>query len=364
MTYFRRLVRQTIIALLLIVQTAPASAAESLLFITWDGFRWQELFTGAEESLLTKSAGGVPDVEALKTSFWRDNPQERRKTLLPFVWTVIARQGQIFGDPERNSQSQVTNGRKFSYPGYNEMFVGFADESIKSNDKILNPNVNVLEYLHRQPGFQGRVAAFATWDVMEYILNRPRSGFPIHTGWTEIDDAPLTPRQHDLNDLVRDLPRLWRGNLYDYVTMEAAKEHLKKHQPRVLYIGLGETDEWAHARRYDLYLEAAHRSDRYLQELWDLLQSLPQYKDKTALVLTTDHGRGFGPDWTNHSAVTVGAEYIWIAALGPGIPPLGVRENIQTTQSQIASTLAQVLNIDFQTAIPQAAPSLSLTNDK
>jgi phosphopentomutase len=154
---------------------------------------------------------------------------------------------------------------------------------------------------------------------------------------------------------VRQLPRQWRGNAYDIITFRAAKEYLQRHHPRILYIGLGETDEWAHARRYDLYLEAAQRSDTYLCELWDLLQSLPQYKDKTNLLLTTDHGRGLGRDWANHSATTVGAEFIWIAALGPDIPALSVRDNIETTQSQIAATIAALSGINFNQAVPQAA---------
>jgi hypothetical protein len=345
--------------LVLLVGWQPAHAADNLVFVTWDGFRWQELFGGAEEALLSKDLGGVPDVPALRSAFWRDSPEQRRQVLLPFFWGEIVRQGQVFGDPSRGAASRVTNGKNFSYPGYNEMFVGFADDAITSNNKILNTNINVLEYLHRQPGFGGRVAGFATWDVMEFILNRERSGFPLQTGWTEIEDPPLSPGQVKVNEMVRQLPRLWRGNVFDIVTFRAAKEYLVKHQPRVLYIGLGETDEWAHARRYDLYLEAANRSDRYLQELWELLQSLPQYKGKTTLLITTDHGRGLGRDWTNHSAETVGAEYIWVASLGPEVPALRVRENVETTQSQIAATLAALVNIDFNHAVPQAAPPLS-----
>ena len=349
-----------LVALLVGLPPLTSNAADNLVFVTWDGFRWQELFGGAEEALLSKDLGGVPDVPGTRATFWRDSPEARRESLLPFIWGKLAKDGQIFGDPARAAASRVTNGKNFSYPGYNEMFCGLADEAVKSNDKILNRNINVLEYVHRQPGFGGRVAAFATWDVMEFILNRERSGFPVQCGWTAIDDPPLTAGQQQVNGMVRELPRLWRGNVFDVVTYQAAREHLVKHQPRVLYIGLGETDEWAHARRYDLYLEAAQRSDRYLRELWTLLQSLPQYKDKTALVVTTDHGRGTGRDWTSHSAQTAGAEFIWIAALGVDIPALGVRENIETTQSQVAATLAALVGIDFRRGVQEAASPIPL----
>lgn len=337
----------------------PLQAADHLLFVTWDGFRWQELFGGAEETLLNKELGGVADVGALRQAFWRETPEQRREVLLPFLWTVLAKEGQLFGDPTRRAAARITNGLKFSYPGYNEMFVGFADPRIRSNDKFPNPNINVLEYLQRRGEFSGRVAAFATWDVIEFVLNRERSGLTVLTGWQPIVDDPLTPGQVQVNQLVAELPRLWRGNVFDAVTYRAAREHLLRHRPRVLYLGLGETDEWAHSRRYDLYLEAAQRGDRYLRELWELLQSLPEYRGRTHLVITTDHGRGAGREWTDHGAKTVGAEYIWLGMLGPEVPPQGVRADIEITQSQVAATLATLVGVDFTAATPQVAPPIA-----
>jgi len=354
------MLRSLLALFLALLAPLAASAAENVIFITWDGFRWQEMFGGAEQALISKDLGGVPEVAETKAAFWAATPQERREKLLPFVWGVVAKQGQIFGDPERKSIAKVTNGLKFSYPGYNEMFVGYPNPAIISNSKVNNPNVNVLEHLHRQKEFAGKVAAFATWDVMEFILHRERAGMIVHTGWIPLRDDPLTPGQKRVNDMVRDLPRLWRGNCYDVITHEAAKEHLLKHKPRVLYIGLGETDEWAHAKRYDLYLEAAQRSDRQLKELWELLQADPQYKGKTTVILTTDHGRGLGKLWTNHSPTTEGAEFVWMAALGADIPALGVREGVETTQSQIAATLAAAVGVDYCKAYPRAASPLPL----
>ncbi len=335
-------------------------AAENLVFVTWDGFRWQEMFTGAEERLISKDFGGVSDAAALRKAYWRDTPEARREVLLPFVWGVLAKDGQLFGDPTRKAAARLTNGRKFSYPGYNEMFAGFADSGIDSNNKIPNPNLTVLEHIHRQPGFADRVAAFATWDVIEFVLNRERSRMTVQVAWNPLRDEPLTEGQRHVNAMIKDLPRLWPGVAYDVVAQAAAREHLQKHKPRVLYIGLGETDEWAHARRYDQYLDSARRADRFLREFWELLQSLPEYRGKTNLVLTTDHGRGFGRDWANHSATTEGAEFIWIGLLGPDVPPLGVREGIEATQSQVAATLGKLVGVDFPSAAPQAAPPLNL----
>ena len=81
---------------------------------------------------------------------------------------------------------------------------------------------------------------------------------------------------------------------------------------------LGETDEWAHGRRYDLYLDAAQRNDRFVKRLWETAQSMPEYANRTALVMATDHGRGDTPrDWTDHGRKVPAAERIWMAVMGP-----------------------------------------------
>jgi Metalloenzyme superfamily len=327
--------------------------------VTLDGFRWQEFFQGADEALLNKQFGGVRDLDGLKKRYWRASAEERREALLPFFWTTLAKQGQIFGDRTRKAPSRLTNGLKFSYPGYSEMFCGVADPAINSNAKKPNPNLSVLEFLHEKPAYRDRVAAFCTWDVFPSIFRSQRNGLKVHTAWDPIKDDPLTERQRSTNAILEKLPRYWPDNTFDVVTMEFAREHLLRHKPRVLYIGLGETDEWGHGRRYDLYLDSAHFADRYLAELWQTLQKIPQYRDKTSLLITTDHGRGdTRVNWTDHGKDVPLAEFIWIAVLGPDTPALGVRENIETTQSQVAATIAHLLGEDFLSASAKAASPL------
>src|SRR5579871_284487 len=124
---------------------------ENVIVITLDGFRWQELFGGADETLMDPKSGGVRDLPDLKKRFWRPMAEARRTVLLPFFWGTLARQGQIFGDATRNAPARLTNGMKFSYPGYNEIFCGFGDKRIDSNAKKLNANLSVLEFLNDKP---------------------------------------------------------------------------------------------------------------------------------------------------------------------------------------------------------------------
>lgn len=344
-----------------VAQTPPVARAENLLLVTYDGLRWQELFGGLDDAMLEADENRRDEMAALRRKYGAETPEARRAKLLPFFWNTIAQQGAIYGDADRGSLSRVTNGLNFSYPGYNEILTGAADPAIDSNDKRNNPNVNVLEWIGRQPGFEGRVAAFASWDVFPYILNADRSGLPVSAGWEGTIGSSDPDRSALLNAIQNDTPRYWDSVRFDVFTHQAAVEHIRQHQPRVIYVAYGETDDWAHSGRYDLYAEAAWRTDDFIGRLWELLQSIPQYRNTTALLITTDHGRGSRPaDWTGHGRDLPESDRIWMAALGAGVPARGVVEGVATTQSQVAATAAALLGLDFRAARPMAAAPLAL----
>jgi hypothetical protein len=342
---------------------APAALAkdrslrtENVFLIISDGLRWQEVFRGAEEALLNQTNGGVKNVEALRTNFWRSTPELRRSALLPFFWDEIARSGQLYGNQSQGSVARVINTRKFSYPGYNELLTGWADPRIDSNDKKPNPNVTVFEWLQQKPRFRKRVAAFATWDLFPYIFNRERSQLPIWPAWEpRFEDRSITPPPM-LSRLLRDTTPIFEGVILDSFAHLAALDHVQRKKPRLVFIGFGETDEWAHAGRYDLYLEAAHAVDRSVHELWTAVQAIPQYRGKTTFIISADHGRGSGPSaWKDHGEKVDGAEGVWLAVLGPDSPPFGERfQTSPVTQSQIAATVAALLGEEYQAAFPNA----------
>jgi hypothetical protein len=134
-----------------------------------------------------------------------------------------------------------------------------------------------------------------------------------------------------------------------------------KDQPRVLFVGYGETDNWAHAGRYDLVLHSAHLFDHFVEQLWNTLQRLPAYRDQTTFIITTDHGRGSGPvEWKEHGVEQKGSENIWIAVLGPDTPALGERSQVaEVHQAQIAASVAALLGKDYRQAVPAAAAPIA-----
>src|SRR6202140_752227 len=120
------------------IAAAPAMVqlkTRNVVLIVSDGLRWQEVFTGADRSLLDDPKGGMWESAAsLKKRFWDDDPVARRRLLMPFMWDVIAKQGQLFGNQQVGSIARVTNGVAYSYPGYNEMLTGHPDPRIDRTD--------------------------------------------------------------------------------------------------------------------------------------------------------------------------------------------------------------------------------------
>jgi Type I phosphodiesterase / nucleotide pyrophosphatase len=322
--------------------------AENIFIITVDGFRWQEVFSGAD-SVLINDSRYTQDTELTKLYYWDSNEEERRKKLMPFFWNVIAKKGQLLGNRAYGSKVNVKNMYGFSYPGYNELFTGTTDWLVNSNKKRINRNKNILELLNEQERFKGKVAAVTSWDVFPYILNEKRNKLPLNSGYENIDEPGMTGTQLMTNMVQQTAIVEKEDTRYDLLTFVTAKEYIKKHQPKVMYISLGETDEWAHHGRYDLYLQQANQLDKCIADLWYYTQTNEFYKNKTAFIITTDHGRGYiqANSWTKHGPFTPGSKEIWMAMIGPGIEMKGeVKEEGELMQKNISKLINRLLRVD------------------
>jgi hypothetical protein len=333
----------------------------NVVVVMLDGVRWEEVFRGADPKLINKKGPRMLGASEKRTAlakelYWRDDPIQRRQLLMPFLWDEFAAQGQIFGNRDLGSDSHVKNHERFSYPGYNETLTGRPDDRhIHSNQNIPNPNVTVLEWLNHKPEFQGKVAAFGAWKVFDGIFNRQRCGFLVNSGYDLIDEESRSPQLNLLNQLKEKSPRVWLDESFDSLPFYTAMEYVRLKKPRVLFIGLGETDNWAHMGSYPEYLNAVHRDDQYLSELWTQLQSMPEYRDQTTLIVLPDHGRGSGPLWRLHALPVPGAGQTWMAFLGPDTPPMGERRMAASvTDSQIAATIAAALGEDYNAEMTKA----------
>jgi len=324
--------------------------SSKVFVITLDGLRWQELFSGAD-SLLVANKEYVNDTEGLKNQFWKETAKERREILFPFIWNEVAEIGQVHGNRWLGSKMNLTNGMHFSYPGYNEILTGKADDKrINSNDKIPNPNTTILEIAEKSDAYRGKVAAFGSWDVFPFIINEERSGLYVNAGFREAKGTDLSDKEVFLNELQAETPSPWGSVRLDAFTHYFAMETLKKKHPKLVYISYGETDDFAHDGKYDAYLRSANRTDEFIQKLWNFTQQDAFYKEKTTFIITTDHGRGTTPldTWKHHGNTIKNTDQVWVIAFGNKIEVKGeIVSEEQLYTNQIAASVAKILDIQI-----------------
>jgi|CXWL01.1.fsa_nt_gi hypothetical protein len=319
---------------------APACAQEpprSLILVTIDGYRWQELFRGADPTLVTDERYRARYVDV----------PDRAQALTPFLLS-FAQAGALIGNRDAGSCARVSNEFWFSYPGYAEMLAGRPNPRVRYNAAIPNDDVTVLERLINRPEFAGQVRVYAEWNVVPSILNVERSHIPVFNPADESAD-------------------------HDPQVIQAARDVFAD-LPRVTWIALGDTDNRAHEGEYERYLAAATAADDFLRELWQAIESNPRTAGRTTLIVTADHGRGDAENdrWRGHGSgrwrsVVVpglrheGSEAIFMAARGPGI----VATEAYTMQncasvSQVAASMLAPLGLLAEMGQPDMAAPLEI----
>jgi Type I phosphodiesterase / nucleotide pyrophosphatase len=342
---------------------ATPLATTNIVLLTLDGVRIQELFYGMDAAIAASDEhSGIDDIDVVRQRYWRDTPQARREALMPNFWRNLAPLGIVLGDQARGSTVQVRNDQWFSYPGYSEILTGMPQPDVRSNDLVRYPHVTVLQYLGEALRAKPTdIAQIGSWDGFKMAASSVDDAFFMNGAYEPMPAALSTPEMDELVELRKQVMELWEEGSNDVLTTRLALAYLRRERPRVLWLGLSQSDDWAHARRYDRLLDYLHLADTLLAELWSTLQSIDQYRDKTTLIITTDHGRGRTPkDWTEHDAGIEGSQDIWIAIIGPDTPQVGELAPADTVhQSDIAATMLQLLGFDYRDYNPAAGPPIA-----
>jgi phosphopentomutase len=205
------------------------------------------------------------------------------------------------------------------------------------------------------PAYKGKVAAFGAWDAFDRILNEKRAGFPVVNAFDSYPELEKDPEMKMLSKMLKEsFKPFGMAESLDAFTHFKAMHYLKKNKPKALYISYGETDEFAHEGAYNHYLDAAHQFDAWVGEIWDFVNSDPDYKGKTTLLITTDHGRGDANkyQWTSHGEKVKDCYQIWYAMLGANIPNLGeVKTSEKVYQKELIHKAAKAIGVSFKSEV-------------
>jgi hypothetical protein len=275
-----------------------------------DGVRWQEVFGG------TGAARASEHEVTGKTA----------AKLLPNLHRIMQHEGCAIGAPESGSPISASGPNFVSMPGYTEIFTGAAPVECHDNEcqRVRVPTIaDDAALLDRAPG---RVAVITSWPKIALAASQAPGGLMISAG-----------RETAHNEaLLRDDAHLWRayrrgakegpspgwgGYRADLFTAEVALRYLEHFRPRFLFVGLGDTDEYAHHNDYKSYIEALQHADRTVGRIYESLRRAEQDGVETLLLVTSDHGRA---EFVHHGADYPESARSWLVAAGSAISSRGL----------------------------------------
>lgn len=243
----------------------------NVVLLTIDGVRWQEFYGGAD-------------------------PARGSGAAFPWFWASLAPEGRVF-------DARVANPIHLSLPGYQSIFAGSA-QPCGDNACGQIRATTFPERLVNELGLpRHEVASFASWTGLVYAIES-------HPGATFVDAGQRCGGGGEGCALgAAEL-----SARLDAATMAYALRYLERQRPAFLYIALNDADEEGHRGQYDRYLDALRRADRWIEEIVGTLERMGAWGRRTALLITTDHGRGEGARWGEHGAMSVGDAdaRIWI----------------------------------------------------
>ncbi len=143
----------------------------------------------------------------------------------------------------------------------------------------------------------------------------------------------------------------------DELSVYIAKRLMDQLAPSLLWVTLHDIDI-AHSGAYSLYLDGIRRSDRLCADIWNAIETSPEYKGRTTLLILPDFGRDAdtnpsGNGFQHHRTGDALSRTTWMLALGPGVRE-GAVVNRPVNSLDLAPTLGKLL--DFSPSLAQGRP--------
>ena len=260
---------------------------------------------------------------------------------MPFFLDELGPSGVFLGHPETGEPMTVANPLAVSLPGYQSMFSGrptlcFSNECGRPMGETLFDRVHEAFELPKES-----ISVFASWKGLCAGLGLDNR-FDAHCGADAI--------QASWRSQIGGTPREGKEELplaVDEAAFDLALQRLREPLPTLLYLALDATDATGHANDYAGHLSALAQYDEWLRALDQRLRQLEAKGHRSALLVTTDHGRGSGEGWSQHRWNVSESERVWLFARGPGIAatgPVGTSE--KTTLTSVRPTVEEWLALE------------------
>ncbi len=276
-----------------------AQPADIVVLVTLDGVRPQEFLTGPDPSLAGNAGAG---------------------TAMPFLRTTLAPGGTLLGSATSRAFG-LGNPMGISTPSYQSIFTGRLTACVRNECGAPFGRTLMTDIATATAG----AAAVGFFSFSPQICTSAR----------------IAPRPGSVICGAGDT-----GEQPDADVLDAALAFLAEARPRFLYVALGAADSAAHGGDYRTYLDALSAHDAALERLHAEVARLRARGLRVTLLVTTDHGRGEGADWTGHRWNIAGSDRLWLLGEGHGVARQGVvAETERASLYGIRATVSHLLGL-------------------
>lgn len=314
----------------------PSRQTRQIVLLTLDGVRWQEVFLGADPKLAAAaglSLSGITDTAGL----------------LPNMHERFFEGGIVIGAPGEAGGIFASGPHFISLPGYLEILRGRTVPSCLSNDCPPIREPTILDEIRALPGSSREdAAAFSSWHEIVRAASGDPGSVVVSTGKTQGSVSELSWADPHCDRLLvegQNGSREPGGAAYrpDRHTASVALCYLAAVRPKMLWIGLGDTDEHAHRGDYAAYLDALRFADDFVGAIFDQLANMGEYGQTTTVIVTTDHGRG--PEFPDHGD-HISASRVFLFMAGGSVPGRGIIGTERAHRlADIAPTIRKLLGM-------------------
>jgi hypothetical protein len=316
----------------------------AVILVVLDGARWQEVFVGADPQL--SAAAAVPAVSA--------------DALMPRLHALVADRGSALGAPGQGPPIAASGPNFVSLPGYTEIFTGRRQHDCADNDCAPARLRTVMDQARALWPRPSDVAVIASWEKIDRAASVDPASLVVSTG------RDHTFHEDSLRDDAATRAALEQGAHAeafpghgdfrpDRYTAALALSYLEAKRPRLMFLGLGEPDEYAHHGDYAGYLASLRAADATLGEIFAVLGRMGARGEHTTVIVTADHGRG--RDYRVHGRAFPESGRVWLVAAGAGFEARGLAHATRPHRlADVAPTVRALLKLPADVESVAGAP--------
>jgi hypothetical protein len=296
-----------------------------VVLVTIDGVMWQDVFAGL---------GDAPAQDPLAAPY------------TPNLHRLTQEHGVLFGGPSCKNEVRAKGPYFVSLPGYFEIFTGAASDKCATNECGQVQGPTFIDDLRKTAKSAKDVAVFASWGHYARAATVDTSKTFVAAA-SDFNALVATETDPALKGILGEGAQAgpypgWGDYRADAFTARAALRYLELRRPKLLVLGLGDTDEYGHRWDRHGYLRALRKADDTLGELSATLARMGSDGQNTIVLVTTDHGRA--SNFHEHGPEYPESARVFFAAFGEGLAARGATCASETMYlTEIAGTVKTLL---------------------